>query len=425
MTLMLGLWRLATQAMEPVAPHILRARAQRGKEDPARLAERLGQASAPRASGPLVWVHGVSVGESVSALPLVRRIAASGARVLMTSGTPASAEVLATRLGHADFGGRVVHQYAPLDAPGVVGRFLDHWQPDLALFVESELWPNTLMTLRVRNIPSALISARITEHTEAGWRRFPRSARALLSCFDLILAQDETSAARLESLGARTSGLLNLKLAGEALSHDAAVFSRLSEAIGDRPVVLLLSTHEGEDLPLLRACRAIRPRPLMIVMPRHPARADHLCDALRAEGFTLSQRSQQEAIAPDIDVYVADTLGEAGLFIRLADMVVVAGSFLSGIGGHNPLEPARLSRGVITGPDIANWAGVYEELIGAGGALKVETAADITAVLSQLLADNDASRRMGQAAQRHTLSLDAGLDQLWPRLERLMQGPGA
>lgn len=425
MTLALGLWRLATQALEPLAPHILRARALRGKEDPSRVAERLGHAGAARSSGPLVWVHGVSVGESVSALPLVRRIAMSGARVLMTSGTPASAEVLATRIGHADFAGRVVHQYAPLDAPGVIRRFLDHWQPDLALFVESELWPNTLLALRARNIPSALISARITEHTEAGWRRFPRSARALLSCFDLILAQDETSAARLESLGARTDGLLNLKLAGEALSHDAATFSRLSEAIGDRAVVLLLSTHEGEDLPLLRACRTLQPRPLVIVMPRHPARADRLCDALRAEGFTLAQRSQQEGVAPDVAVYVADTLGEAGLFIRLADMVVVAGSFLGGIGGHNPLEPARLARGVITGPDIANWAGVYEELIAAGGAIEVENAEAAGATLSDLLGGSDAARRMGQAAERHAMGLDAGLDQLWPRLERLMQGPGA
>ncbi len=419
-------WRLLTRVLEPLAPRLLDARAKQGKEDPARVDERLGRASVARPDGDLVWLHGVSVGETLSLLPVVERLRHKrpDLTILVTSGTLTSAQLLAQRLPAG-----VIHQFAPVDAPGAVTAFLDHWRPSLAVFVESELWPNLILEARKRGVKLVLASARITERTVDGWRRFPGAVREILSAFDRILPQDETSAARLHSLGARIDGQVNLKLSGEAPPHDAAAFTRLSAAIGDRPVVVAASTHDGEEIALVRALDRLTDRLCLILVPRHPARSAEIAAALTRDGYAFAQRSQGREPDRDTDLYLADTLGEMGLFLRLADVVVMGGSFSAAlekppVGGHNPLEPARLGKPAVTGPDMSNWAAVTGALVQAGGLSVVEAPWDLPAVLAPLLADTDAARAMGERGRRAAAEAGSGLDRLWDTLQPLLPAKG-
>jgi len=415
-------WRLLARLLEPLAPRLLDARAKQGKEDPARVDERLGRASVARPDGDLVWLHGVSVGETLSLLPVVERLRRQrpDLTVLVTSGTLTSAQLLAKRLPAG-----VVHQFAPVDTPGAVAAFLDHWRPSLAVFVESELWPNLILESRKRGVKLVLASARITEKTVDGWRRFPGAAREILSAFDRILPQDDTSAARLESLGARIHGHVNLKLSGDAPPHDAAAFTRLSAAIGDRPVVVAASTHDGEEIALVRALDRLTDRLCLILVPRHPARSTEIAAALSRDGYRFALRSQGREPDRDTDLYLADTLGEMGLFLRLADVVVMGGSFSAAlekppVGGHNPLEPARLGKPAVTGPDMTNWAAVSEALVRAGGLAVAEAPWDLPAVITPLLADSAAARAMGERGRRAAAEAGSGLDRLWETLIPLL-----
>ncbi len=415
-------YRLLTRLIEPLTPRLLDARARQGKEDPARVDERLGLASVARPPGDLVWLHGVSVGETLSLLPVVERLRERrpDLTVLVTSGTLTSATLLANRLPPG-----VLHQFAPVDTPGAVAAFLDHWRPSAAVFVESELWPNLILEARRREIRLVLASARITEKTADGWRRFPGAARQVLTAFDRILPQDEASAARLESLGARVDGPVNLKLAGAAPPHDPGAFTRLSAAIGDRPVVVAASTHDGEEIALVRALDRLADRLCLILVPRHPERRGDIAAALTRDGYRFALRSDGREPDRDTDLYVADTLGEMGLFLRLADVVVMGGSFSAAlekpaVGGHNPLEPARLGKPAVTGPDMSNWAVVTDALVAAGGLTVVGAPWDLPAVLTPLLADDRAARAMGERGRRAAAEAASGLDRLWDELTPLL-----
>jgi 3-deoxy-D-manno-octulosonic-acid transferase len=418
----LAVYRLLLRLLEPLAPRLLDARAKQGKEDPVRVDERLGLASLARPDGELVWLHGVSVGETLSLLPVVERLRRSrpDLAVLVTSGTLTSAQLLAQRLPPG-----VIHQFAPVDAPGAVAAFLDHWRPSLAVFVESELWPNLILEARQRGVKLVLASARITEKTADGWRRLPGAAREILSAFDRVLPQDETSAARLQGLGARIDGHVNLKLSGEAPPHDAAAFTRLSAAIGDRPVVVAASTHDGEEIALVRALDKLADRLCLILVPRHPDRSAGIAAALERDGYRFALRSRGREPDRETDLYLADTLGEMGLFLRLADVVVMGGSFSAAlgkppVGGHNPLEPARLGKPAVTGPDMTNWAAVTEALVEAGGLAVVDAPWDLPAVIAPLLADDAAAKAMGERGRRAAAEAGSGLDWLWETLVPLL-----
>ena len=426
MSLALLAYRLATRALEPLAPRLLDARVKQGKEDPRRVDERLGIAGLPRPPGDLVWLHGVSVGETLSLLPVVERFrkARPDLTVLVTSGTLTSAELLAQRLPEG-----VIHQFAPVDAPGAVAAFLDHWRPSLGVFVESELWPNLIGAAKARNIPLALVSARITRKSAEGWARFPGAAREVIGAFDRIMPQDTVSADRIQAMGGRTDGLVNLKLSGGALPHDTTAFTALSAAIGDRPVVVAASTHEGEEIAIVRALDRVSERLCLILVPRHPERGPEIATALTRDGYRFVQRSQGAVPNAETDIYVADTLGELGLFLRLADVVVMGGSFGSFLGrepwgGHNPLEPARLGKPAITGPDAANWREVTEALTAAGGLAVVASPGDLPGLVAPLLADPAAARAMGDRARRAAADAGSGLDRLWETLSPLLPGVG-
>lgn len=421
MSLSLRLYRLATSLLEPVAPAILASRAGKGKEDRARLRERQGYASTVRPTGEVVWIHAVSVGESLSALPLVAKLRRKrpDLTVLLTSGTVTSAALLAERLPAG-----AIHQYVPLDTPAAAGRFLDHWRPGLAIFIESEFWPNLILGAKTRGANLALLSARVTEKTAKGWESAPAMARTVLEAFDTVLPQDAATERRLLRVGVVSDGRLNLKYVGEPLACDSAELARLRGEIGKRRVALAASTHSGEEAYVASAFHMMPPMtppPLLIVAPRHPERGAEVVAQLKARGRTVARRSTGEPITPQTEIYVADTLGEMGLFFRLADVAVMGGSFVPGIGGHNPLEPARLGVPVITGETAFNFSDVYGEMLTGGHAARLaEREEDLTRQMHELLSDPAKAKRIGEAARQFALDQSSALDLAWAKLEPLL-----
>ena len=384
-TFALKVYGALTGLAEPLAPGALRSRVRKGKEDPARLGERLGHASAPRPAGRLAWLHGASVGESLSLLPLVAALQARrpDASVLVTSGTRTSADLLAKRLPKG-----VIHQYLPIDAPGPAQRFIRHWRPDLGVFVESELWPNLLMAAQAGGVRMALLSAKLSDSSYRNWRAMPSAARTLLGGFDLILAQDGRAANRLESLGATVGGAADLKFGAEALPADAKALAALRKTIGARPVLLTASSHTGEDQVMLRRFAPLKgardkagAKPLLVIVPRHPDRGPAIAAAATSQGFATTRQGAGQAISADVEVHVADVMGEIGLWFRLARIAVMGGSLVQGIGGHNPLEPARLGCPVASGPYVDNWASAYRALEIAQGVARVSESAGLDEVL--------------------------------------------
>ncbi|HXQ11850.1 MAG TPA: 3-deoxy-D-manno-octulosonic acid transferase [Caulobacteraceae bacterium] len=411
----LKLYGLAMGAIAPLAPVVLAARARRGKEDAARLGERLGRTSVARPDGPLVWLHAVSVGESVSVLPLVERIrtARPSVAILVTSGTRTAAELLGQRLPPG-----AIHQYTPIDSPGAVGRFLDHWRPDAGLFVESELWPNLILAARERGVRLALISARMTEASADGWRRAPAAARAVLGAFELALPQDAETEARLAELGGHVVGRLNLKRHGAALDVDPGEVAALRAAIGERSVVLGASTHPGEEA-LIASC-PLPGRPLTIIAPRHPDRGDEIAAQLSLWRFAVARRSRGERPSPSVDIYLADQLGEMGLLYLVADVVVMGGGFVETVGGHNPLEAARLGRAVISGPHVANHAEVYAEMVAVGAATIVQDPAELARAVAALLMQPGLARAMGERASAFAAVQGEAFEAGWRALVPLL-----
>ena len=351
--------------------------------------ERLGHASLPRPNGMLIWFHAASVGESLSILSLVKRLGTSlpHAEFLITSGTPTSAELIAKRLPP-----RTRHQYPPLDSADPVRRFLDHWQPDAAIFVESEIWPRLIVETAKRGIPLALLNARLSDTSVIGWTKRPKTARFILNHFNLFLTQNDRTATNLIAMGAPPAKVqrgTNLKALSDPLPVDAEALSKSKEQIGNRPVWIASSTHQGEEETVLAAHAALLkrwPDLLLLLIPRHPERRDDLTRLTEGEGMTLALRSADQPITAQTQVYMADTLGELGTWYALCPIVFLGGS-LEKIGGHNPFEPAQAGASVITGPGYFNFTETFAPLIAAGGAIEVRTAADLSTAVSQWLMD--------------------------------------
>ena len=382
----LALYRGATHLFEPAAGELLRRRERQGKEDRTRLGERLGHAAISRPPGPLAWIHGASVGEGLAVLPLTERLNERGFTVLLTTGTVTSSRVLATRLGP-----RAIHQFVPLDLPGAVRRFFDHWRPDLVCFAESELWPNLLREARKRSVPAAVINGRMSARSFARWQRAPGLIRPLLDGFDVVLAQSAPDAARFGALGAaQVLDVGNLKFDAAPPPADLAEVEAMRQASGSRPVWIAASTHAGEDtlcLSVHQALAARWPDLLTIVVPRKVDRGEILAAEAQRLGITAARRSRQDAVQATTGVYLADTMGEIGLFYRLAPIVFVGKSLGEARGGQNPIEPAKLGCAILHGPNVANFTAVYEALDDAGAAALVNDAAQLAVGIATFLSD--------------------------------------
>ncbi|HEU0221633.1 MAG TPA: 3-deoxy-D-manno-octulosonic acid transferase, partial [Paracoccaceae bacterium] len=365
---LLGLYLFLSARAVALAGLILRRRARRGKEDLSRLAERLGEPGLPRPDGPLVWFHAASVGEALSILELIARIGAirPDLHYLVTTGTVTSAELMRRRLPAP-----AIHQYAPLDLVPGLRRFLAHWRPGLAVRIESEIWPATLVETHRAGVPIVLVNARMSERSARGWRWAPGMIRSLLGRFDAIYAQDEASAARFRWCGAREVAITGTLKEGSApLPCDEQERRRFAALVEGRPVWLAASTHEGEEEMAAEAHRAVRrsqPGALLLVVPRHPERGPAIAAGLAAIGWKVGRRDAGEAPAAATEIYVADTLGELGLWYRLSTVAFLGGSLVQ-VGGHNPFEPAALGSAIIHGPHVENFAEGYSRLDRAGAA---------------------------------------------------------
>jgi len=398
-----------------MAPRLLARRLNRGKEHPVRLSERRGEPSLPRPSGPMIWVHSASVGEMLAVVPLIERLRSQDFAVLVTSGTVTSAALAEHRLPAG-----AVHQFIPLDAPRFVGRFLDHWRPDLALFVESDLWPNLIVTCADRKIPMILVNGRLSERSFSRWRFLPSTIAALLGRFDLCLAQSSGDAQRYAQLGApRVSSTGNLKLDTPAPPVDRPTLHRFNALIGLRPVIAAASTHPGEETSIISAHRRLRvknPTLLTVIAPRHPARGASVAEIAAAAGCSVGLRSRGDLPKRDVDIYIADTLGELGLVYRIAPIVFMGGS-LASHGGQNPIEAIRLGAAVLHGPNVWNFAEIYDTLDNERGAELVTDEETLTVRFGQWLADPAAHTAVANAAALTVKGLSGALDRTFAALD--------
>ena len=391
----LALWGAAMTLAAPALRLALLRRVGRGKEIGARLGERRGLETTRRPAGPLLWLHAASVGEAVSILPVIASLPAQLV-VLLTTGTVTSARLLERRLPELGWPGTVLHRFVPLDVPRWVGRFLDHWRPQAAGLVESELWPNLIEACRRRAIPVGLVNARLSPRSAGGWARVPGLASWLLGSLAFVAAQSEADAARFAALGAtRVDAPGNLKFAAAPLAVDARERQRLARLIGARPVWLAASTHPGEEqlaAALHDRLAPVHPGLLTIIAPRHPERGASLAAALGAPRRGAGEDPPREA-----GLWLVDTLGELGLLYRLAGSVFV-GRSLVGAGGQNPLEPARLGCAVCVGPHTGNFEAVCERLARSGGLARVADADGLGDWVDAMLRDPAARQRAGEAA---------------------------
>ncbi|WP_429812213.1 lipid IV(A) 3-deoxy-D-manno-octulosonic acid transferase [Ensifer sp. B1-9] len=395
--LALSSYRWIGSAIYPLVWSYLAIRAAKGKEDPARRRERYGHASAPRPQGPLVWFHAASVGETNAVIPLIKEIRRRGINVVLTTGTMTSARVVAQRLGTS-----VIHQYVPLDFKPAVSRFLNYWEPDLAIIAESEIWPMTILELGRRHIPQVLVNGRLSDRTFARWKRRPGLADALFENLALVIAQSDVDAERFRTLGAlpvMVSG--NLKVDTDAPPHDPQALREYEQQIGTRKTWAAISTFDGEENAAGVVHRALKERTglLTIVVPRHPERSDAIEAALTAKGLKVARRTRREPLTPDVDIFLGDTIGEMGLYLRLTEVAFV-GRSLFAEGGQNPLEPAMLGCAILSGGNVQNFRETYQTLAKNGSAKIVRDVEMLAKGVNYLLANDDMRRSM----------IDAGLE---------------
>ncbi len=400
-------YRRMTRWAAPFAGSILNWRLKRGKEDSARMSERRGIASLERPAGPLVWIHGASVGEVLSVLPLVEHVRSQGFNALVTSGTVTAAQMAARRMPEG-----TLHQYVPLDSPRFIKSFLNHWQPELALIAESEFWPNLLIETANRGIPVVLVNGRLSQRSFSRWKKAGKTARSLLSNFALCLAQDHDVADRLTQLGApRVLATGNLKFdvtPPPANEHD---MQEMKRTIHNRPVFLAASTHRGEDEDVIEAhidAMEKVPNLLTIIVPRHPERGGEIAELVQDYQLVPAMRSRNHLPDRGTQIYVADTIGELGLFYRLAPIVFMGGSLIKH-GGQNPIEPAKLDNAILHGPYVHNFANIYSELNRQHGAATVTDARSLATSLTRLLDDPGLVRSMAQAAHATVIPLSGAM----------------
>lgn len=418
--LILRAYRALTSVASPLAPLVLSLRTRAGKEEPARRNERYGETSVPRRPGFLAWFHAASIGETNAALPVIDAIATERpeVQILLTTGTVTSAGLAAARLPKG-----ALHQYVPLDNQTYVRRFLAHWRPDLAIFVESEIWPNLLLEAKAQGVPLVLVNGRMSSRSFRRWRRRPGLSRPLFSAFDLVLAQNERLADRFLALGAREArGVGNLKADAPPPPVDLANHKRLAAALQGRIAWLAASTHPGEDEIVARAhaeMKQAEPALLTIIVPRHPERGPDIARALSALGLSVALRSQGTLPDAATDIYVADTIGELGLFYNLVPVAFIGGSLVPH-GGQNPVEAIKLGACVLTGPNWRNFADAYEDLLRTAGCIEVKDADGLREAALSLLEDDGARATMMARAEAAIARMGGALPLTIAALERFL-----
>jgi len=413
-------YRALTRYAAPLAPLMLAWRTRIGKEEPARRPERYGKASIDRPAGFLAWFHAASVGETNAVLPVIEAIAAEHPEInlLLTTGTVTSAKLARARLPEG-----AVHQYVPLDNQDYVRRFLKHWRPDLAVFVESEIWPNLVLETSTLHIPLVLVNGRMSFRSFRRWRGRPGLSRPLFSAFNLVLAQNERMAQRFAALGTpRAVPVGNLKADAPPPPVELAGHKKLAAALAGRTVWLAASTHPGEDniaAVAHLAMKKARPDLLTVIVPRHPERGPFIARLLAGADLNVTLRSEGKLPEAGTDIYIADTIGELGLFYNLVPVALIGGSLVPH-GGQNPVEAIKLGAAVMTGPHWRNFADAYDELLRAGGAVQVSDAQSLANTALLLLENAQARGRIMSRAEGAVARLGGALPRTISELEQFL-----
>lgn len=414
--MVLNLYQNILRLSPPLLRGVLAWRQYKGKEDPARLRERRGYASHPRPEGQLVWIHAASVGEAQSALILLDKLGAD--HILMTSGTVTSANYLRARLPE-----HAIHQYIPLDTPRWVTRFLDHWKPDIALWMESELWPNMLSEIKRRHVPAALINARLSDRSFKRWQMAARSAQNVIGAFSVILAQTVDAETKYKQLGATNVHFTdNIKFSAAPLPCNAQDLSTVVNAIGLRPCWIYASTHDGEEQLASRMherLKATYPDLLTIIAPRHPNRREQIAAFI---GNAQLRGEEKVPPAPETGIYIADTMGELGLFYRAAPVAMIGRSFsVDGGGGHNPIEAAQLDCAVLSGPHVQYQQEIFDDMIAMDAARLVTDDDDLYDALMRLFSDKDYLADRQEKARAFAAKKEAVVDEVMRYIAPMME----
>ena len=395
---MLKIYHILSWLAVPIIPFVLRWRANKGKEDTARIGERTGKATIARPDGKLVWFHAASMGESTSILPVIDKLLEiyPDINILLTSVTITSARNVGAKLPD-----RAFHQFAPVDTPLAIQSFLEHWQPDAAFWVESEFWPNMMQMTAAKNIPMVLLNARVSTRSYHRWQKFRSTIDELLDCFSLILAKSDDDASRLKNLGADNVTVQgNLKFSSPALAADPKVTAEILGQVSSRRVWVAASTHAGEEEIVAQVHQRLKetyPQVITIIVPRHSNRGKEITSLLEKLGLRVARRSKGNEITADTDIYLADTMGELGIFYRLTGIVFIGGSLVKH-GGQNPFEPALLDCAVLYGPHMDNFKEFCHELEASQGAVKVEDAEKLAFQVDDLMRDHNRQETIAQAA---------------------------
>ncbi len=420
----LALYSAAVRALTPLLLARLLWRSRRAPAYRRRWRERLGYV--PRLTGRPVWIHAVSVGETLAAAPLVQALRERhpDRSILITNTTPTGSE--RTR---GLFGDDVAHCYLPWDTPGAVGQFLDRTQPCLGVLMETELWPNLLALAKARGVPLALVNARLSALSARGYARLPRLTASTLACLDAIATQTRADAEHFLDLGAihsRVSVAGNIKFDQELPANAREVGRELRQALGaERPVWVAASTHDDEEAIALTAHEQVRERhddAALILVPRHPERFDAVAELVRQRGHTLARRTAESPPDRQISVYLGDTMGELPGLLAAADVAFVGGSLVS-TGGHNLLEPAALALPVLTGPHLFNFAEVSGLLHDAAALQIVGSAEALGEKVSALFDDAPRRQRLGATAAEVVTANRGARDRLLALLEEMLPGP--
>lgn len=372
-----------------VIKRYINKRKENGKEDVKRFNERIGRPSMKRPEGKLVWLHGASVGESVSMLPLIQRILDTypDAHVMVTTGTVTSADVMQKRLPD-----RAFHQFIPIDNPIFTTRFVKHWQPDVALWFESELWPAVLSSIKRKNIPLILINGRISNKSFKRWLQFDFISKELLSCFSLCLGQSEEDAYRLHVLGAQNTMCLgNLKYAGLPLPIDEEKRAEFVKQAGKRRMWLASATHDDEEVRIAKVHKRMKekfPDLLTVIAPRHPQRGEDIQEKINNLGLKTALRSKNEKITPQTDIYIANTIGEMGIWYDVINIVFIGGSLIPH-GGQNFMEPSRVRDAVVVGPHMHNFTDAMNRAKKADAVIQVTDTEELQEIVTQLFENKE------------------------------------
>ncbi len=392
-------------------------RKRKGKEDLLRYKERKGISRLKRPAGKLLWLHGSSVGETVSMLPLIEKYLSvyPDLHIIVTSGTITSAEIMRKRLPK-----RAFHQYIPIDHPRYTKRFIKHWHPDGILWFESDFWPSMLSEIKKNKIPLGLVNGRISDKSFRGWKKWlPHLITRLLEMFTVLLGQSEHDAKRLQRLGGKNVYFEgNLKFASRALSYDRKDYEQLSKAIGNRKVFLISSTHNDEEARFIKIYKELKSEfqdLLLIISPRHPHRGEEIEKLYKKAGIKVARRSNKEELKEETEVYLADTLGEMGLFYKLSPIVFIGGSLIEH-GGQNFLECLHFSDVVISGPHMHNFRLLMKQAKKYDAILQRANEEEIKEAIRELLADDNHLQRHRNNADNFIKNQNNILDKIFLRI---------